>query len=228
MRLMLCSVLWAVPLAAALADDADTPNDKTLGAKPPEGAVVLFDGKSVEGWVGRDQKPASWTIKDGALVVAPGKGDVLTTHSFGDFTLHLEFRTPYMPEARGQARGNSGVYLGGIHELQVLDSFGLEPKNNECGAIYSQIAPRVNACKKPLEWQAYDVVFHKAKVKDGQEVEPARVTVVQNGVNIINNAAIKPTPGGIGMEAGKDGPLLLQDHGNLVEYRNIWIVPGKG
>jgi hypothetical protein len=110
----------------------------------------------------------------------------------------------------------------------VLDSYGLEPKNNECGAIYSQIAPRVNACKKPLEWQTYDVVFHKARVKAGQEVEPARVTVVQNGVNIINNAAIKPTPGGIGMEAGKDGPLLLQDHGNLVEYRNIWIVPGKG
>ena len=229
MTATLFGLLWIVPLAAgALPDDANTPNDKTLGAKPPAGAQVLFDGKSLDGWVGRDKQPAAWTIKDGAFIVAPGKGDIQTTRTFGDFTLHLEFRTPHMPDARGQARGNSGVYLGGIHELQVLDSYGLEPKNNECGAIYSQIAPRVNACKKPMEWQTYDVVFHKAKVQDGKVVEPARVTVVQNGVNIIDNAAINPTPGGIGMEPGTDGPLLLQDHGNLVEYRNIWIVPGKG
>jgi hypothetical protein len=129
-----------------------------------------------------------------------------------------------MPEAKGQARGNSGVYLTGSHELQVLDSFGLEPKNNECGAIYQQVTPKVNACKPPLQWQTYDVTFHKAKVENGEVVKKARVTVVQNGVTIIDDAEIRPTPGGVGIKEGADGPLMLQDHGNDVQFRNIWIV----
>ncbi len=220
----LCFLLL-FPLASALAQD--TPNDKTLGAKPPEGATVLFDGKSLDGWVSRDGKPTAWTLKDGAFVVAPGKGDAVTSKNFGDFTMHLEFRTPFMPDAQGQARGNSGVYLGGIHEVQVLDSYGLKSQSNDCGGIYQQVVPRVNACKKPMEWQTYDITFKKATLKDGKVVEQARVSVLHNGVNIIDNAAINPTPGGIGMEPGIDGPLLLQDHGNLVEYRNIWVVPSK-
>jgi hypothetical protein len=130
-----------------------------------------------------------------------------------------------MPDARGQGRGNSGVYLAGNHELQVLDSYGLDSQNNDCGAIYQQIAPRVNACKPPLQWQTYDVTFHKAKVENGNVVKKARVTVYQNGVKIIDDAEISPTPGGTGAKEGEDGPLLLQDHGNAVQYRNIWIKP---
>ena len=200
------------------------PSDSTLGAKPPEGAVVLFDGESLSGWVGRDGKtPAGWPVADGIMTVKGG--DIMTTGRFGNFQLHVEFNVPYMPKARGQGRGNSGVFLGGIHELQVLDSYGLAPKDNECGAIYKQIVPASNACKPPLQWQAYDVTFHKAIVEDGKVTKKARVTVVQNGVTTIDDKEISPTPGGIDLQAGQDGPILLQDHGNAVEYRNIWIKP---
>ncbi len=206
---------------------AQKPSDETLGAKPPEGAVVLLDrsAKAMAGWVRNDGKtPADWPVVDGVATV--GRGDVMTEKRFGSFALHLEFNVPYMPQARGQGRGNSGVYLGGIHELQVLDSYGLKSQNNDCGAIYSQIAPSVNACKPPLQWQTYDVTFHKAKVEGGKVVAKARVTVIQNGIEIIKDREIDPTPGGLGaLKAGEDGPLLLQDHGNKVEYRNIWIKP---
>ena len=141
--------------------------------------------------------------------------------------LHVEFNVPYMPDARGQGRGNSGVYLTGNHELQVLDSYGLKSQNNDCGAIYSQVAPRVNACKPPLQWQTYDVTFHKAQLEGGKVVKKAHVTVIQNGVTIIDDAEITPTPGGAGLPEGSDGPLLLQDHGNAVQYRNIWVQPIK-
>jgi hypothetical protein len=203
----------------------EKPSDATLGAKPPEGAVILFDGSRLEGWVQRDGKtPADWPVVDGILTV--GRGDIMTEKRFGDFRLHLEFNVPYMPKARGQARGNSGVYLEGIHELQVLDSYGLKLQNNDCGAIYKQIVPSVNACKPPLQWQTYDVTFHKAEVDQGKVIKKARVTVVQNGIKTIDNAEIDPTPGGLDIAPGEDGPLLLQDHGNPVQYRNIWIVPG--
>jgi hypothetical protein len=204
----------------------EKPNDTTLGAKPSEGAIVLLDARGLEGWVKRDGKtPAEWPVADGIVTV--GRGDIQTKQRFGDFKLHLEFNVPYMPQARGQGRGNSGVYLGGIHELQVLDSYGLKSKNNDCGAIYQQFAPSVNACKPPLQWQTYDVTFHKAVVDgQGKVVKKARVTVIQNGIKTIDDAEINPTPGGTGGKPGEDGPILLQDHGNAVQYRNIWIVPG--
>jgi|GEM_PF-1449173 len=206
------------------ADKAEVkPSDSTLGAGPPIGAVVLFSGASLDGWVNRDSKPAEWPVTDGVLTV--GRGDIMSVRRFGNFQLHLEFEVPYMPEARGQARGNSGVFLDGMHELQILDSYGLKPQDNECGAIYKRIAPSVNACKPPLQWQTYDVTFHKAKVDRAKVVEKARVTVVQNGLTIIDNVATTPTPGGIDLKPGEDGPILLQDHGNRVEYRNIWIKP---
>jgi Domain of Unknown Function (DUF1080) len=202
----------------------EKPNDVTIGAKPPEGAIALFDGKNLEGWVKRDGKsPAEWPVVDGIVTV--GHGDIQTAKRFGDFKLHLEFNVPYMPKARGQGRGNSGVYLAGIYELQVLDSYGLKLKNNDCGAIYTQVVPKVNACKPPLQWQTYDVTFHKAIVDgQGKVTRKARVTVVQNGIKTIDDAEIGPTPGGAGNHPGEDGPILLQDHGNAVQYRNIWIL----
>jgi hypothetical protein len=224
---MTLMVAWCV--TPAVAGEAE-PNDATLGKKPPEGAVVLFNGKDLEGWVKADGKtPAAWTAADGVMTVEKGAGSIQTEKSFGDFRLHLEFNVPYMPQAKGQARGNSGVYLEGIHELQVLDSYGLKPQDNDCGAIYKQVTPRVNACKPPLQWQTYDITFHKARVKDGKVEKKARVTVVQNGITIIDDAEISPTPGGIDkIREGEDGPLMLQDHGNAVQYRNLWLQPLDG
>ena len=213
------SAALGVPLQAQ-----EKPNDATLGARPPQGAIVLFDGTGLGGWVKRDGRtPADWPVVDGILTV--GRGNILTERRFGNFQLHLEFNVPYMPQARGQARGNSGVYLGGIYELQVLDSYGLKLQDNDCGAIYKQVVPSTNACKPPLQWQTYDVTFHKAQVDAGKVVKKARVTVVHNGIKTIDDAEIGPTPAGADNRPGEDGPLLLQDHGNPVQYRNIWIKP---
>ncbi|MBV8264858.1 MAG: DUF1080 domain-containing protein [Planctomycetaceae bacterium] len=220
---MIATVVLGWCASAASAVDPK-PNDATLGLKPPADARVLFDGEGLRGWVKADGKnPADWPVEDGILTV--GRGSIETEKTFGDFQLHVEFNVPYMPKAKGQARGNSGVYLAGTYEIQVLDSYHLPPKDNECGAIYSQVAPSVNACKPPLQWQSYDVVFRKARVEDGKVVKKARVTVVQNGIKIIEDAEVSPTPGGDGTKEGEDGPILLQDHGNPVQYRNIWIKP---
>ena len=198
------------------------PSDATLGAKPPEGAVVLFDGKSLSEWRKTDGKTAAdWPVSDGYFTV--GKGNIVSDKRFDNLQLHVEFNVPYMPAARGQGRGNSGVFLTGTYELQVLDSYGLKLQDNDCGAIYKQIVPAVNACKPPLQWQTYDVTFHKAVVDQGKVIKKARVTVVQNGVLTIDNAEISITPGGIAIEEGEAGPIVLQDHGNKVEYRNIWV-----
>jgi hypothetical protein len=218
--LALLTTLLVGTIAAA---DEPTPRD-TVGARPPEGGIVLFDGHDLSGWVKKDGKtPADWPVADGAMTV--GRGDIMTGKTFGGFRLHVEFNVPSMPEAKGQARGNSGVYLQGRYELQVLDSFGLEPQDNDCGAIYKQVAPAVNACKPPLQWQSYDVTFHSARAAAGRPARKARVTVVQNGVTIIDDKEIAPTPGGIDMQEGQEGPILLQDHGNAVRYRNLWVVP---
>jgi hypothetical protein len=223
---------WTAPLGllllscgAAVGEDAK-PTDETLGLKPPAGAVVLFDGTDLAKWARRDGKPATWPVKDGVFSVGPGQGDIRTKEGFGNIQLHLEFSVPYMPEARGQARGNSGVYINGRHEVQVLDSYGLDSQDNDCGGIYKQHKPAVNACKPPLQWQAYDITYRAPKVEGGKVAAKARITVKHNGVTIIDDQEIVPTPGGIdGDEAATSGPLLLQDHGNDVQYRNIWIKP---
>ncbi len=223
----LCWVLVLITLQPAGAISVQTdnkPGDATLGAKPPEGAVVLYSGNRLQEWVKLDGKTAApWPAADGVFTV--GSGNIMTRKRFGNVQLHLEFNVPYMPDKHGQARGNSGVFLAGIYELQVLDSYGLKLKNNDCGAIYKQIVPAVNACKPPLQWQTYDVTFHKADVEEGKVKKKARITVIQNGLTIINNAEISVTAGGIDLAEGQNGPILLQDHGNPVEYRNIWIKP---
>lgn len=189
---------------------------RTLGMKPPAGALVLFDGTSTDAWVNGKK------TEDGLLL--PG---TRTKETFGDFTLHVEFRTPYMPAARGQARGNSGVYVQDRYEIQVLDSFGLEGKDNECGGIYRQSAPRINACYPPLSWQTYDIDFQAARFDaNGAKTKNAVVTVRHNGYLIHDRLSLTSnTPGGgKRTEDATPGAIYFQDHGNPVHFRNVWIV----
>ena len=139
------------------------------------------------------------------------------------------FRVPYLPKEKGQARGNSGVYVQGRYEVQVLDSYGLESKIDDCGAIYGIAAPKVNACKAPTVWQSYDIEFTTPECKDGKKVENARMTVHQNGVKIHDNVEITKdnTTAGLGDDVCKPGPIMLQDHGSPVQFRNIWVLPLK-
>jgi 3-keto-disaccharide hydrolase len=188
----------------------------TLGTKPPEGAIVLFDGKE------NNHFPGSKVTEDGLLEQGATSSD-----KFGDATLHVEFMLSYMPAARGQGRSNSGVYVQGRYEVQVLDSFALEGRNNECGGIYSMHAPKVNMCYPPLTWQTYDIDFTAAKYDaDGKKTSDAKMTVKHNGVLIQEDAEIpQTTPSAPVKEENSPGPLYLQEHHNQVRYRNIWLLP---
>ncbi len=188
----------------------------TLGKAPPENAIVLFDGSSIDAF-------ENAKLVEGNYL---GATNCYTKEKFGDHFLHIEFRTPFMPKARGQARGNSGVYLQSRYEVQVLDSFGLAGKDNECGGIYSISAPNLNMCFPPLSWQTYDIDFTAARYDDdGNKTASARVTIKHNGVVIHDDLELKHgTPGRF-----KEGPgpeaLFLQDHGDPVVFRNIWVAP---
>ena len=190
----------------------------TLGAKPPEGAVVLFDGTP-------ESLKKHW--RDGARLSADKllEQGVTSLDTFQDFSIHIEFRTPYMPFARGQGRGNSGLYYQGRYETQMLDSFGLEGKDNECGGIYSIKDPDVNMCLPPLVWQTYDAIFTAARFdKEGKKIANARVTVRHNGVLIHEDVELpRITTAAPNQESAEAGPIYLQDHGNPVRYRNIWV-----
>jgi len=187
----------------------------TLGAKPPEGALVLFNGSNADAW-------QNGHLDDRHLLQAGTK----SKQKFTNFTAHLEFYLPFKPLARGQERGNSGVYLQDRYELQVLDSFGLKGENNECGGLYTLGKPEVNMCYPPLAWQTYDIDFTAAQFDgDGKKVKNAVVSIKQNGVPIFEKFEIKhQTPGGQ-KETPAGGPLQLQGHGNPVFYRNIWVIP---
>lgn len=204
----------------------------TLGAQPPVGAVVLFDGKDLSAWkvAGKEERPAAWKLVDGAMEVAPNGGTIVTKRPFGDCDLHLEFRTPFMPTKRGQERGNSGVYMQGRYEIQVLDSYGLTGEDNECGGIYKVAQPRVNMCAPPGQWQTYDISFRAPRFDaNGNKIASATVTVRHNGVLIHQNLAIPgPTGGALDERVSEPGGLCLQDHGNPVQYRNIWLVEPAG
>lgn len=208
------------------------PEDKVdvKSTPPPKGAQLLFNGKDLTGWVKTDgTSEPTWVILDGGILQVKG-GNIITRQTFdGNFKLHVEFRVPFMPEAKGQARGNSGVYVQGRYEVQILDSYGLESKDNDCGGIYSVAAPKVNACKAPTIWQSYDIEFQAPKCENGKKVEPARMTVYHNGVKIHENVAINKdnTTAGLGGDPCRPGPIMLQDHGNPVQFRNIWLLPIK-
>ena len=180
---------------------------------PPESAVILFDGKDLSNWTGRDGGEAKWEVHADYMTVVPRTGDISSKETFTDHFLHVEFMCPDMPEASGQAKGNSGVFFQGRYEIQVLDSYGIEvPGKGDCGAIYNQFAALVNACKPPLEWQTYDVIFRAPRFNDaGEMTENVRVTALQNGLVILNNVQLPgTTAGGAGSDLAKPGPLEWQ------------------
>jgi hypothetical protein len=191
---------------------------QTLRAAPPSGANVLF--------IGRDARQFTKGIVTPDHLLAAGAD---TREPFGDFTMHLEFRTPYMPEARGQGRGNSGVYIQGRYEVQILDSFGLAGADNECGSLYKQRAPLLNMSFPPLIWQTYDIDFTAPRFDAaGKKTKNARITVRQNGVVVQNDVEVTAKTGGGAAEGPDPRPIKLQDHGNPVHFRNIWIAERKG
>lgn len=200
----------------------------TPGAAPSD-AIILFDGKDLSEWIARDGSgTAGWDVKDGAMTVVKGKGDIKTKRTFGDVQLHIEWRSPSVIVGDGQGRGNSGIFLQERYELQVLDSYESQTySNGQAGAIYKQYVPLVNATRKPGEWQSYDIVYTAPRFSDnGRLVSPAYITVLHNGVLVQNHSAIwgpteyKGLP--VYMSHG-DGAIILQDHQNPVSYRNIWI-----
>jgi hypothetical protein len=194
----------------------------------PADAVVLFDGTNFNEWVkcGTTDAPG-WKIENGYMEVKPGTGYLCTKRLFKDCQLHVEFWLPLMADAKGQARANSGVYLQGRYEIQVLDSYGLKSEAGDCGGVYGVAAPLVNACRPPEQWQSYDIVFHAPKFDDkGNQTSKPRATVFQNGVLIHYNTEWPAAgAGSVGGDEKSPGPVMLQDHGNLVRYRNVWIRP---
>lgn len=199
---------------------------ETRGA--PSDATVLFDGKDLSRWATMDGKPAGWASDGTAMTVTTGAGSIVTRDKFADCQLHIEFATPAKVEGEGQGRGNSGVYLQGRYEVQVLDSYNSRTyPDGQCGAIYKQHPPLVNACRAPGEWQTYDIVFRAPRFDGaGRKTANASLTVVHNGVLIQDHADVTgPTGSAPFKESPDPGPLYLQDHGNPVRYRNIWIRP---
>jgi hypothetical protein len=195
----------------------------------PSDAIVLFDGKDLSAWESRDASPAKWTVNsDGTFTVKKSTGEIQTKQSFGDFQLHIEWRIPEDVTGKSQGRGNSGIFLQGIYELQILDNYGNETyANGQAGSIYKQTAPLVNAMRKPGEWNVYDVIYSAPIFKEnGTYRVPPYVTVIHNGVLVQHHTAILGTTEYVGFPRvvkHGPGPIVLQDHGNPVSFRNIWI-----
>ena len=191
----------------------------------PCDAIVLFDGTDLSAWRKRSEdSPAEWKVENGYMEVVPRTGDIMTREVFTDCQVHVEFWLPLMADKQGQARANSGVYLQGRYEVQVLDSYMLDPQTNDCAAFYRLAAPRVNAARPPETWQTYDIFFTAPRFnEEGVRISNARATVVWNGVFVHHDLEIpQPTGGEIDHEYHVPGPLMLQDHGNLIRFRNIW------
>jgi len=242
--IVLVFAFFVVQLALAQVDRRWKPNDEKRPAppviepgtastqdspgRPPSDAVVLFDGKDLSQWQNEDGQAAKWKVADGYMEVVAHTGNIHTRQGFGDCQLHVEFREPLPPTGEGQERGNSGVFLMGLYEVQVLDSYQNKTyADGEVSALYGQFPPQVNAARPPGEWQTYDIVFHAPRFVNGKVQRPARFTVFHNGVLVQDNVELsgptahherppyKSTPDKL--------PLGLQDHGDPVRFRNIWI-----
>ncbi|WP_018627443.1 3-keto-disaccharide hydrolase [Niabella aurantiaca] len=199
-------------------------------ADPPSDAIVLFDGSDLSNWEKADGKgAAAWKVENKAMTVVKGSGAIRTKQSFGDCQLHIEWRTPAVVKGDGQGRGNSGIFLMSNYELQVLDGYKNRTySNGQAGSIYKQLIPLANASRKPGEWQTYDVIFTAPRFnKDSTLKSQGRITVIHNGVLVQNNAAILGATQYIGIPTNtfhkEKEPLILQDHGNPVSFRNIWV-----
>lgn len=223
-------------LSAQITDPVATevwnPVPKVVTVSPsnvPSDAIILFDGNNLSAWSSlKDNTKAMWEVSNGAFTVKPGTGDIKTNQKFGSCQLHLEFKMPPATEATGQGRGNSGVFFQERYEVQVLDNYNNRTySNGQCGAIYKQSIPLANACKAPGEWQTYDIIYKEPAFNaDGIKVSSAYITVIHNGVIIQNHVEIKGTTPYIGLPeniAHGKGSIILQDHGNLLSFRNIWL-----
>ncbi len=208
-----------------------TPAENNLNA--PSDAIILFDGTPeslLQNWTNAKGEAPAWNVADNCVTVAKGTGTINTKAAFEDFQLHIEWRTPGVvdPESKSQGRGNSGIFMQERYELQVLDNYNNRTyRNGQAGSFYKQHPPLVNVCKKPGEWQTYDVIYTAPRFKaDSTVFTPARATVLQNGVLVQNNVSLFGPTEYIGIPKYKmhgPGSLVLQDHGNPVSYRNIWI-----
>jgi 3-keto-disaccharide hydrolase len=209
--------------------DAGTASTQDSPGRPPSDAVVLFDGKDLSKWAHKDGSAAKWKVENGYFEVVPKTGYVYTREAFGDCQLHVEFAEPVPPKGESQERGNSGVFLQGLYEIQVLDSYQNKTyADGQAAAVYGQYPPLANASRPPGEWQSYDIVFHGPRFDAaGKLKRPARVTVLHNGVLVQDNVELTgPTAHGERppYKAHPEKlPLALQDHGDPVRYRHIWI-----
>ena len=215
-----------------------TPSTQEQAGKAPSDAVVLFDGKELSQWVSMDGTPTKWVVRDGYMECVKGSGYVRTLQNFGDCQLHVEWATPVPAQGEGQGRGNSGVFLGLTrYEVQVLDCYGNKTyADGSAGSIYGQYPPLVNVCRPPGQWQAYDIIYTAPRFDaDGKLLSPARVTALQNGVLIQNNVELTGPTDWLNRAPYRahpeKQPISLQDHGNPVRFRNIWVrelgKPGK-
>jgi len=213
--------------------DYAEPPKVTIEAVPAKEAIMLFEGKDLsKHWTaGKDkndeERKIGWDVEGGVATIAPKSGSIWTKRDFTDFKMHIEFKIPQMPaNVKGQGRGNSGVYIQRRYELQILDSYGQPARKNEGGSIYKFRAPDKNVCRPPGRWQSYDIIFRAARYDADKKVEDARITLWHNGVFLVHDDVKVPNKTGAGREEGPDpGPILLQNHGNAVSFRNIWIVP---
>ena len=200
--------------------------------KPPSDAIILFDGTDLSKWRKEKGEPAGWKVENGYMVVTPKAGDIFTKDEFGDCQLHIEWSAPNPPKGESQGRGNSGIFFMTLFELQVLDSYqNITYPDGQAAALYGQYPPLVNASRKPGEWQVYDVIFTAPRFSGSKLETPAYITVMHNGVFVHNHTALLGPTGHrmIGTYTPQEpkGPLKLQDHGDPVRYRNIWVRPLK-
>ncbi len=230
--LLFCPFFLLAQISDPVATEVWEPTARVItpgqGQAPPSDAIVLFDGRHLDHWQATDSSAAKWSIAENAMTVVPQSGGISTKKSFGDCQLHIEWRSPAVVKGEGQLRGNSGVFLQSRYEVQILDNYNNKTySNGQAASVYKQYIPLVNACRPPGEWQTYDIIFKAPSFNaDGIKIASGSLTVLHNGVLVQNHVEVMGTTEYIGFPKNKahgKAPLFLQDHGDLVSYRNIWI-----